>query len=68
MVKRSMGNLKIDRIKIAETLTGFPLYVYSFTPKKYQSKKNLCSSQTITDNNANQGIPSVIFMARQHPG
>lgn len=68
MIKRSMGNLKIEKIKIAETLTGFPLYVYSFTPRKYQSKKNLCSSQTITDNNPHQSIASVVFMARQHPG
>jgi hypothetical protein len=68
MIKRAIGSLKIEKTKIAETLTGFPLYVYSFTPRKFQSKKNLCSAQTLTETSNPQGLPSIVFMARQHPG
>ena len=67
LMKRPAGSLKIERVKVAETLSGFPLNAYAFTQKKYQKKKPTYSTQTVLESKE-VGPPSVIFLARQHPG
>jgi hypothetical protein len=38
-----------------------------FSHKKHMGKKGFSSAQNLFEGNQ-QGVPSVIFMARQHPG
>lgn len=70
MLKKISSILKIDKIKIAETLTGFPIFIYKIAQKKHVNKKSVTSTQSLIDGMAQnqQGPPSVIFLARQHPG
>mgnify|MGYP006897112377 CR=1 FL=1 len=67
MIKRPIGSLRIEKIKVAETLTGFSLNAFAFTHKKYQNKNVMYSAQNFLDSRE-QGLPSVVFLARQHPG
>jgi len=49
MLKRMINSLKIEKIKIVETLTGFPLNIYSISNRKHlSSKKSLTSVKTLT--------------------
>lgn len=61
-----IGSLKIDKIKIAETLSGFSVNIYSISHRRSHSKKNLTSFQSLEGISSN--IPSLVFLARQHPG
>ena len=40
---------------------------YAFTHKKYQNKNVIYSTKNFLENRE-QGLPSVVFLARQHPG
>ena len=45
MIKRPIGSLRMEKLKVAETLTGFALNAYTFTHKKYQNKNLIYSTQ-----------------------
>ena len=50
LIKRQMGTLKVEKIKIAETLSGFAVNAYAFTQKRHgKQKSNLFSTQNISD-------------------
>ena len=54
----------MDKIKICDTLSGFPFYTYVISHKKiFSSKKSLA----LTDSSQNP-CKSIISIARQHPG
>lgn len=67
MIKRPIGSLRVEKLKVAETLSGFSLNAYAFTHKKYQNKNVMYSTQNFLESREH-GLPSVVFMARQHPG
>lgn len=62
------GILKIEKVKIAETLSGFPVNAYTICYKKIINSKKCLTSSTQSFDGHNMSTPSVIFMARQHPG
>lgn len=64
--------MKMEKIKVCETLSGQPVSVIHIFHKKLQKTELLAANNNMSPSRNGQSIPktnrSVIFMARQHPG
>lgn len=71
MFKRLAHALRIEKVKIGETLSGNPLYAFSIKCKKTAKRPSLSPDYKCDRPSALlpvSSLHSVVFLARQHPG
>lgn len=62
--------MKMEKIKISETLSGLPIYVISIQHKRNHKPEALTTStnKSLNTSNLKPNNKSVVFIARQHSG